>query len=376
MHVIATSVADPTASAVATVSVQPPPPAQTNGGFFTAVGSMMTGRVGHTATLLKNGKVLIAGGWDGSQSLASAELYDPATRTFSPTGNMTTPRNFAVATLLADGRVLIAGGIAADSYSTPIFSAEIYNPETGTFIATGNLNAAGGAVSFWDPTDLSVLLPDGRVFVAGRSNAEIFDPESGAFTLTGPYLSAVPRLLDTVTLLPNGKVLFMDLSANAPDTELYDPQSGTFSKTGLMTVGYFPDYGDVAVPLPDGRVFFMGSDDFPPADAEVYDPAAGTFASVSNANAGYHELAPASRLADGTVLIAGGQVAGGSGSTDVVLFMPATGTFKIPGPMTTPRYLHTSTSLPDGTALITGGWSFWTWPNPQPVASAEIYQPQ
>ncbi len=335
---------------------------------------MMAGRVYHTATLLNNGKVLIAGGWDGSHSVASAELYDPATRTFSATGSMKIARHSATATLLADGRVLIAGGngdYTLTSNGPPIFSAEIYDPSTGAFTSTGNLDPNGGALSAWHPDPLSTLLPDGKVFVAATDNAEIYDPEGGTFSLTGHYLSPAGRFPNTVTLLPTGKVLFNDWTS----TELFDPQTGTFSAASPMTLGYAPSYGYTASLLADGRVFFLGSDDFPPADVEIYDSTAGTFASVANTNAGYHELSPSSRLADGTVLIAGGQVAGGSGSSGAVLFVPASGTFQIPGPMTIPRYLHTSTLLPDGTVLITGGQSFWIWPNPQPTPTAEIYLP-
>ena len=382
LHVVATSVADPTVSAAATVSVQPPTGTATGAGVFTAVGNMSTGRVSHTATLLDNGKVLVAGGWDGSHALASAELYDPETRTFAPTGSMITPRQSHTATLLADGRVLIAGGngdwvlIAGGSTNgPPIFTAEIYDPATGTFTQTGDLNAAGGTLAVDMPGDVTTLLADGRVFVAAVNNAEIYDPHSGAFTLTGPYLDPVPLIADTVTLLGNGKVLFTEWCCNGIGVELFDPQSGTFGVTGLMTAPYSPDYGYTAALLLDGRVFFLGSDEFGGYDVETYDPAAGKFDAIAGAAANQIN-APATRLTDGTVLIAGGQVPGGSGSVGANLFVPSSGTFEYAGAMTVARASQKATALPDDTVLITGGWNIWTWPNPQPTSSAEVYKPR
>lgn len=362
----------PSSSSSAPVSVQ-------TAGIFTAVGTMGAARVYHTATLLGNGKVLIAGGWDGSQSLASAELYDPSTRTFAPTGSMITPRHSHTATLLADGRVLIAGGngdFTSRSNGEPIYSAELYDPSTGAFIATGELDSAGGALSSGFPDDVSTLLPDGRVFLAASNNAEIYDPHSGTFSLTGPYLSSASRLPDTVTLLPTGKVLFTEWYGNTVGVELFDPQSGTFGSTaGPMTYKYAPDFGYTAASLADGRVFLLGSDDLADADVEVYDANPGIFTSIQSTT-GSQEYAPATRLTDGTVLIAGGEMIGGSGSAGANLFVPATGTFEYAGAMTIGRGLHRATALPDDTVLITGGWSVWTWPNPQPTASAEIYKPK
>ena len=148
--------------------------------------------------------------------------------------------------------------------------------------------------------------------------------------------------------------------------ELFDPQSGTFGVTGPMLVNYVPDYGYTATLLTDGRVLLLGSNDrYFPTDAEVYDPAAGTFASI----AGWvsQAFAPASRLTDGTVLIAGGD-----GSAGAELYVPATGTFEFAGEMTAGRESHTATPLPDDTVLISGGFSGW----PNPTSSAEVYKPR
>jgi hypothetical protein len=337
---------------------------------------MTTARAEHTATLLPNGKVLIAGGQsDGFQSLAGAELYDPSTRTFAPTGSMITPRYAHSATLLADGRVLIAGGrgvVTAGVANGPsVVTAEIYDPSTGVFTATGDLTSIGGEV-YANPWAVTTLLPDGRVFVAATNNAEIYDPHSGTFTPTGPY--ADPSLVDaTATLLTNGKVLVTGCAADCSVgvAELFDPQSGTFGVTGPMLAKYFPDYGYTATVLTDGRVLFMGSNDWPElADVEVYDPTVGTFASIADPVS--QEVAPASRLTDGTVLIAGGQVTGGGGSAVAELYVPASGTFESVGEMTTARHSHTATPLPDDTVLITGGFSVW----PDPTSSAEVYKPR
>jgi putative Ca2+/H+ antiporter (TMEM165/GDT1 family) len=371
-HVVATSVADATASASAVVTIEPPV-TSTAAGNFTAVGNMNTARADHTATLLPNGKVLIAGGsGEGFQDLASAELYDPSTRTFTPTGSMITPRYAHSATLLADGRVLIAGGTQNVNAGTFVFTAEIYDPSTGVFTATGDLSSIGGAV-YALPGNVVTLLSDGRVFVVASNNAEIYDPHSGTFTPTGPYVE--PSLVDgtTVTLLTNGKVLVTGCAGYcaAGVAELFDPQSGTFGVTGPMTVNYFPDYGYTATLLADGRVLFLGSNDWPfPGDAEVYDPATGTFASIGGAVS--QELAPASRLTDGTVLIAGGQLVGGNGSADAQLYVPVNGAFEFAGEMTAGRHEHTATPLPDDTVLITGGYSVW----PHPTSSAEVYKPR
>ena len=283
-------------------------------GTFTMVSSMSTARADHTATLLPNGKVLIAGGnGNGFQPLAGAELYDPSTGMFTTTGSMTT------------------------------------------------VQRAGPATS----------LQDGRVFVAGETNAEIYDPASGTFAPTGAYVDAIPVWWNTVSLLVDGRILLTGCAVQCAvgATELFDPQSGTFSRTAPMK-GW--DNVNTATLLMNGRVLFVGNveNDGSSADAEVYDPAAGTFMFIGNTIAP-HEFAAAVRLVDGSVLITGGQLPGGNGSAGSDLYLPASGTFAFAGNMTAARHEQTATLLDDGTVLIVGGYSVW----PTPTASAEIYKP-
>jgi hypothetical protein len=219
----------------------------------------------------------------------------------------------------------------------------------------------------------ATLLQDGRVFVAGETDAEIYDPAGGTFAPTGAYVGVTPVSWGTVTLLVDGRILLTGCPVQCAvgATEIFDPKSGTFSITGLA----MRDWGDVntATLLMDGRVLFVGNadNDGSPGEAEVYDPAAGTFTFIGNTIAP-HEFAAAVRLTDGTVLITGGQLPGGSGNDGCDLYLPASGTFVFAGGMTAGRHSHTATLLPDGTVLIVGGYSGW----PTPTASAEIYKPQ
>src|SRR5215472_1629556 len=134
-------------------------------GSFTPAGNTNVARRGHTATLLTNGSVLIAGGWavpeSSGGSLASTEVFDPSTGSFSLTGSMATSRRYHTATLLADGRVLIAGG--SNSMNPALSSAELYDPATVILTPTGSMAAARS-------NHIAVLLGNGKVLIAGGLN--------------------------------------------------------------------------------------------------------------------------------------------------------------------------------------------------------------
>jgi hypothetical protein len=203
--------------------------AAATGSRFDPTGPMIHARISHTATLLSDGRVLVAGGDIGRPSRKgqvyappspTAELYDPATGSFSSTAQMTIAHEGHTATLLSDGRVLLAGGAYA---GRPIVTAELYDPATGMFRATGSMSVARLGHS-------ATPLPDGRVLVAGgwdgaafTATAELYDPKSGGFTATGSM--SAPRAYHTATLLPDGRVLVAGGygPADLDSAELYDP---------------------------------------------------------------------------------------------------------------------------------------------------------
>jgi hypothetical protein len=191
-------------------------------GTWTATSSLNTARYFHRAALLPNGKVLVAGGFffNGTRghSLASCELYDPATGIWTVTGSLSAPRQDQIFLLLPNGQVLAAGG---DNNGAFLATSELYNPATGTWSATGSLTTArsGGAT----------LLPNGQVLVAGGDNpnalasAELYDPASGTWSVTGSLATA---RFAPLTLLPGGEVLASGgIGANfgsVANAEVYD----------------------------------------------------------------------------------------------------------------------------------------------------------
>jgi hypothetical protein len=230
-------------------------------GVWTTTGSLNAARASHTATLLPNGQVLVtAGSFDqlgyGGFSLDTAELYNPASGVWTTTGSLATARVGHTATLLPNGKVLVAGGRKYGGFDEgTLASAETYDPSLGTWAATTSLSTARDGHT-------AILLPNGKVLVAGGHNddflasAELYDPESDTWAPTASLNTA--RENHTATLLADGRVLVVGGSnkdgilANA---ELYDPANGTWTTTdslnGARTL-------HAATLLPDGTVLIAG----------------------------------------------------------------------------------------------------------------------
>jgi N-acetylneuraminic acid mutarotase len=299
--------------------------------------SMANGRWGHSATLLPNGKVLVAGGAGVSGLLATAETYDLVTRQWSTTGPMASPRTDHSATLLPDGRVLVAGGRG----SGPLPQAELYDPGTGQWSSAGRL-------AFTRERHEATLLANGTVLISGggsrdRNNAlqpvlfaEIYDVSTGFNASTGAT--------GTWTL------------ANGPAEARY-LHTATSSRTGGPLGSVF-----VAGGTPAGSTALASTFRF---DATLTGGAAWTVAgSLKEARTGH----AAAMLPTGKWLVAGGRGANGLRDSAEV-FDPWQKKWSDTGRMGTPRQGHRATRLTNGQVLVTGGRDS----SQAPLASSEIY---
>jgi hypothetical protein len=250
-------------------------------GEWSATASMATARSGHTATLLPDGKVLVVGGYHGPNgeytTLATAELYDPSSGKWTATGSMATARGGPTTTLLRNGEVLVAGG--SSGIGAPVLaSAELYDPSSGKWTATGSMadpRVAFGATLLLDGRVLAVGGRYSGVATHGLTSAELYDPISGRWTATGSM--AEPRQNGlTATLLNDGTVLVVG-DDHTRSAELYDPSDGHWTATSSMLEA---SMGPTTL-LSDGRVLVVGrtcgeEELKGPAYAEIYDPRGGS----------------------------------------------------------------------------------------------------
>lgn len=306
--------------------------------------TMTSARANHAAVRLPNGKVLITGGISSSvfpsPVINTVELYDPTTNQFTAlTATMKSPRGNHSATLLPNGTVLIAGGQITDGNGNGSTSAELYDPTTQTFTSIPNrMTVPRGS-------HVAVLLPNGKVLLAGGFNmgfndqpvahntAELYDPTTQTFTAIAAKLTSSRGDSPAGSLLPNGKVLIdggKDRNTILNNAELYDPATQTFTAiTATMTS---VRVGHTATLLSTGKVLLTGGVDLlitdpktqPPtghvlSSVEIYNPTAQTFASFTPAMTSPRAYHQATLLADGTVLLTGGVANVASSNTFVLL---------------------------------------------------------
>ena len=334
----------PSPSGSAAPSASPIPMAGP-GGVWIPTGTMVTPRDGHAAVQLLDGRVLVVGGHSGpsgyAQDLTSAELYDPATGIWSATGSTSKPLVGNDAMLLRDGKVLVQIG---DDSTSPS-GAELYDPSTGTWSATGSMVRVEVGGTF-------TMLRDGRVLVPGGDGAQVYDPATGTWTATSPMVGYSRG--DMFTVLRDGRVL------DASEAQVYDPATGTWTATEKRNGEGF---GAAPVLLSDGKVLVAGGTGFRPPDnyfdldsAEVYDPVTRSWTAIANMHAKTNPTAAFLQL-DGKVLVMS------PGGAEV--YDPSTGAWTA-FPTSLGKGHGTATLLSDGTVLATGG----------DCTAADLYDPR
>jgi hypothetical protein len=316
-------------------------------------------RSGHTATLLPDDYVLLAGGFDGETELATVEVVDPIGMNVEELGSLAVARTEHTATLLPDERILITGGRAGDA---SLADAEILDPLSGLSEPIGSMNEARAGHD-------AVLLDDGRVLLVGGIDgdspvvsAELFDPSAGTFTK-----AAAPRAIHrgaTSTLLADGRVLLAGevvkakkktrktkKSKQATSTspiEIYDPVGDKWKVVQKATTDLS---ATTATRLADGRVLLAGGfeDALPSGATWLYDPEGGDLTAVGGLSRPRTDHS-ATLLPDGSVLILGGPIV-----TAVEVIDPGSLTSGVIADTGTPRADHTTTLLGDGRVLVAGG---------------------
>ncbi len=335
---------------------------------WTLTGSLVFARHDHTATLLSDGSVLVAG-----SILAAAERFDPATGGWAETELAQDDLLGQSATLLTNGTVLVAGG--GESVRK---AAWLYDPAADHWIATGPLSKGRDGHTATMLTDGRVLVAGGYVTKRGHSRAtaaaEIYDPATGRWRRTGALSTA--RILHTAALLADGRVLVVGGASrnHAPlaTAEIFDPETGRWTEVAPMSEARIQHTLTV---LADGRALVVGGSPHPliSSGAEIFNPSTGEWTQAAPLPEA-RKAHTATRLQDGRVLVAGGIGSGdppGTGEflSSAIIYDPATDAWIETAPMSVPRVGHTATLLDDGRVLVAGGLG------PDAAATAEIYDP-
>ncbi|WP_437591186.1 kelch repeat-containing protein [Sorangium sp. So ce1000] len=334
--------------------------------------TMSAARSSHTATLLQDGTVLVAGGTN-SAVLPSAERYNPATNTWSPAGSLSTTRRAHEAVLLNNGKVLVVGGITS-SFSV-LASAELYNPATDTWSPAAPLGTKRYGHT-------ATLLQDGRVLVTGGydgsaylTSAELYDPATNTWSPAAPL--GTSRSWHSATLLLDGRVLVTggQNTTSHASAAIYTPSTNSWSTAGAMGTAR---YDHTETLLQDGRVLVTGgfnTTSFELSSAEIFDPSALTWTAVPSMSV-KRTLHVATLLPSGKVLVTGGNVAMSPwiSTPTVEVYDPTSNTWSEFQSMSDKRAEHTATLLASGKVVITGGRANSTTTSVS-LASVEVFDP-
>lgn len=343
---------------------------------WSVAGNMASSRSFGTATALNDGRVLLTGGASDPsfpfQVVATVDLYDPAAGTVTAGPPMSEAKYAHIAVKLTDGRVLVAGGL--DANSDLLTSAEIFDPATNTWSAASNLPGDGRGLAH------AALLSDGRVLVAGglsesgySISVDIFDPADGplgSWTAAAPmaaahYLGSATRLADGRVLIAYGQTDDFASNGGSPylqTAEVYNPVTNSWSPTGMPN--FAAGYLGSLITLADGRAAFISAiEDL--ADAatygtglDIYSPSTNTWSPGSPVPSPT-VLLSAGVLSDGRVVVAGGyDLAGGIESAATKLWDPVAGTWSAAPPLNQPHAGTPAVVLPSGQVVVVGSYTY------------------
>jgi len=320
------------------------------GGKWSLTPPLQATRLSHTATLLATGKVLVAGGYFNN----SAEIYDPDAGNWTPANAMSVRRELHTATLLSSGKVLAVGGVDFGlNPAETLMSSDLFDPGTNTWAPTGSLNQERFGHS-------STLLNDGRVLVAGGAgqsqpenslnSAELYDPATGMWAPTGNM--NVPRYHHQATMLQNGTVMVTGGQSNSSihltEVEVYDPQTGVWTAITPMNIARS---FHTATLLPGDEILVTGGWN-QRKSVEIFNPISASWAlaaSMAIERSGHRAIL----LSSGNILMVGGT----NSAANAELYDRAKNQWTLVLPAYMSAIGHTATLLPNGQILVTGGYA-------------------
>ena len=329
--------------------------------------AMAQAREGHTTIRLPNGTILVAGGINGNTYLSSSEIYDPVTDTWIGAGPLAVARRGHIFALLNTGKVLASGGQIANNGTTTTLTSELFDPSTKTW-------SMGAPSPHTRQYGASVLMPDGRLLVAGgyvsgttTSGADFYNAALDTWAPAGDIVGTRQYL--TASLLQDGRALFAggyNTSTALSNVDIYDPSVALWKNAASLSSARS---AHASVLLPNGNLLVAGGVNGSVLQtAERYNSMTNTWSSAGTLTVP-REFAAAALLANGSVLLAGGSD-GTNALNSAELYNPSTNVWSAAPPMITPRQGHSSTKLPNGKVLVAGGLSAGGV-----VSSAELYDP-